>query len=667
MTSAAPSIHHSDTSTTRLTGVWVWIARGVWLLLLLPLLIGQVMNFGLYYEKLTHLEPVGLFQEGWTQETLRAAVTAAGISPFAIAALVVAQTSVSMIIFCGVGLLIYWRRSDEWIGLLTSFILVGLGLATGPDISNVPEILAWPIQLVGTLVWPTLFILPAIFPDGRFVPGWMRYFPLAIYGLFAVILLFFQGSQQTPPAPILVLVFSMAALSIGSGVYRYLRRSGPLEKQQTKWFLFGMVVWLSTSLINVAMLAIFQFSGPALVIFELVNQLLSISFALIPFGLAFGLLRYRLWDIDFVINRSLVLGVMALLFVLFAAGSLFVISQIAADMTGGPLVGVAIGAAIFGIAYNPVLNECRTFVDKYIYGIKLDYIEAVKAYGTKREAVKMGDTKSSFGAYTGMTLLGRGGMGEVYRAGHPTLKRAVAIKILPDHSSKNDEAYKRFMREAQTIAGLKHPNIITLHDVGEQDGKPFMVMEYIDGKDLSEVIKERGRLPLAEALPILSDIASALDHAHAGGIIHRDIKPSNVMIEKITGTGKDKATRAVLMDFGIAKGYAVGTRLTQSGMIGTLDYISPEQIQGAAEVDARADIYSFGVMAYETLTGELPFKHTNPGAMVMAHLMQPPPDPREIVPDLPEDAALAVMRSMSKKPGERFSTAGEFIAAMRES
>jgi serine/threonine-protein kinase len=118
------------------------------------------------------------------------------------------------------------------------------------------------------------------------------------------------------------------------------------------------------------------------------------------------------------------------------------------------------------------------------------------------------------------------------------------------------------------------------------------------------------------------------------------------------------------MDFGIAKGYAVGTRLTQSGMIGTLDYISPEQIQGAAEVDARADIYSFGVMAYETLTGELPFKHTNPGAMVMAHLMQPAPDPREIVSDLPEDAALAVMRSMSKKPGERFTTAGDMINAI---
>jgi len=199
-----------------------------------------------------------------------------------------------------------------------------------------------------------------------------------------------------------------------------------------------------------------------------------------------------------------------------------------------------------------------------------------------------------------------------------------------------------------------------------------MVMEFIDGPDLSTLLKGRGRLPLAEALPLLQDVAAALDYAHSQGVVHRDIKPSNVMVEHAdakhptTGSGKNRTTRGVLMDFGIAKSYAAGTRLTQSGMIGTLDYISPEQIQGSSEVDARADIYSFGVMAYQVLTGELPFKHNNPGAMVLAHLMQPPPDPRAIVPDLPDGVAGAIIQAMAKTPAERFATAGEFVSALAE-
>lgn len=191
-----------------------------------------------------------------------------------------------------------------------------------------------------------------------------------------------------------------------------------------------------------------------------------------------------------------------------------------------------------------------------------------------------------------------------------------------------------------------------------------MVMEYVEGPDLASLLKQRGRLPLEEALPLLQDVASALDYAHSQGVIHRDVKPSNVMVEHITGSGQHRTSRAVLMDFGIAKSYAAATRLTQSGMIGTLDYISPEQIQGASEVDGRADVYSFGVMAYQVLTGELPFKHNNPGAMVMAHLMQPAPDPRRLAPELPDDAADALMRAMAKSPEARFASAGEFIAAL---
>jgi serine/threonine protein kinase len=316
--------------------------------------------------------------------------------------------------------------------------------------------------------------------------------------------------------------------------------------------------------------------------------------------------------------------------------------------------------------FNPTRKALRRFIDKRLYGIKLDYVAARKAYDGSEKApiVQNGGTTTTFGSYSKLMLIGRGGMGEVYRAQHPTLNRSVAIKIVSALATYNPDALKRFVREAQTIARLKHPNIITLHDMGEQDGKPYMVMEYIDGKDLADILKESGKMRLAEGLPILQDIAEALDYAHDQDVIHRDIKPSNVMVEKIIATGTGKTQRAVLMDFGIAKSYAAGTNLTQSGMIGTLDYISPEQIQGAPEIDGRADIYSLGIMAYQMFTGKLPFVHNNPGAMVMAHLMQPPPNPIEVVSDLAETAAKAIMRAMAKQPMDRFSTAGNFLAAL---
>jgi serine/threonine-protein kinase len=190
-------------------------------------------------------------------------------------------------------------------------------------------------------------------------------------------------------------------------------------------------------------------------------------------------------------------------------------------------------------------------------------------------------------------------------------------------------------------------------------------MEYLTGDTLSQLLKKRTRLSLEESLPLLRDLASALDYAHAQGIVHRDIKASNVIVEPLTTLTTNRTHRAILMDFGIARFVSERTKITMTGdMLGTAEYISPEQIQGASDLDGRADQYSLGVLAYMMLTGKKPFERHNTWAMIKSHLEEPPPDPREIIPALSESAAGAIMKAMSKKPEERFKSIGEFIEAL---
>jgi serine/threonine-protein kinase len=216
------------------------------------------------------------------------------------------------------------------------------------------------------------------------------------------------------------------------------------------------------------------------------------------------------------------------------------------------------------------------------------------------------------------------------------------------------------VREAQVISTLEHPNIVRMFDSGEQNGKYYMVMEYISGKDLDHLLNANGTIPLVQALSILKQVAGALDYAHARGYVHRDIKPSNVILD-----GAANEQRAVLTDFGIAKIVDARTVMTRTGyMLGTFSYIAPEQIEESSNVDGRADIYALGVMAFQMLTGQLPFTQNNPGALLIAHMTQPPPDASLFVPDLPSTVSMAIQKAMSKKPADRFLTASEFITEL---
>jgi serine/threonine-protein kinase len=257
-------------------------------------------------------------------------------------------------------------------------------------------------------------------------------------------------------------------------------------------------------------------------------------------------------------------------------------------------------------------------------------------------------------------------MAEVYKGRHPRLDRTVAIKVLPANLAAEADFCQRFEREARAIAALRHPNIVQVFDFGDVDGTYYMVMEFIDGTDLARLMRGSGPLTLAQTRAVIRDVTGALDYAHALGLVHRDVKPSNVMLQPIAGRADEPpAQRAILTDFGIAKILTSDTAATKTGMMmGTLDYMAPEQIRVSGAIDHRADIYALGAMLYQMLTGELPFKGDNPSAVILAHLQKPAPDPRTVLPDLPENVAQAVLRALAKEPDKRFAAAGDLADAL---
>jgi eukaryotic-like serine/threonine-protein kinase len=248
-------------------------------------------------------------------------------------------------------------------------------------------------------------------------------------------------------------------------------------------------------------------------------------------------------------------------------------------------------------------------------------------------------TGTKLGPYEIAGAIGAGGMGEVYRARDTRLERIVAVKILPDHLSDRAELRERFDREARTIASLNHPHICVLHDIGQQDGTDFLVMEYLEGETLAERLK-KGPLPLDQVLRYAIEISDALDKAHRKGITHRDLKPGNIMLTK-SGTK--------LLDFGLAKlrGPQVavanlsalpteGSNLTAQGTIlGTLQYMAPEQLEGK-EADARTDIFAFGVVVYEMATGKKAFEGKSQASLI-AKILETKPAPSFLAPA--DDAA----------------------------
>jgi hypothetical protein len=588
----------------------------------------------------------------------------AGIDPGVAAVADVAEGLLVFTISFLVGVLIFVRGSLAPQATLLSLCLISWGpvasglasahRAAGPpfDQSLLGILATTQYFLASSITWSAVFWLP----DGRFVPRWTA----ALTATFVVALAGLYFLVAFPRSHALVNLVGLPVMVIGvwAQSYRYRHVDDVVRRQQIKWAVVGIVtgalgflVWQCTFLVlgNRTELMPRIVMAAARLFFNICQIAIPVCFTI-------AILRYRLWRLDLLINRSIVYGTLTgLLILVFVGGGLLLQAVFGEAYATLTYAGSTVVAALL---LAPARRQLQRVVDRHLYGFRfdLDELRRVEAVGVGRPGAFTGRT---IGDYQLRGLLGRGGMGEVY-LGERHGRRA-AIKILPEDLARDAAFRARFERESETLAAFNHPNIVKVQEAGERHGLYYMVLDYIEGRELSEVLKERGRIPLDEVRPFLQGFAAALDYAHAHGLVHRDIKPANIMVRR----REDGTSEAVLLDFGVAKLMDARTMASTTGAIGTISYMAPEQILAAKNIDHRADVYALGVTVYEMLTGELPF-NGNAARVLFAHLQEPPADPRTIVPDLSPAAARSLLRALAKKPEDRFQSVGAFAAALAD-
>jgi serine/threonine protein kinase len=262
------------------------------------------------------------------------------------------------------------------------------------------------------------------------------------------------------------------------------------------------------------------------------------------------------------------------------------------------------------------------------------------------------------GDYMVEAVVGRGGMATVYRARDQRLGRAVALKILAPQLSHDHRFRERFVRESRLVASIDHPNIIPIYEADEREELLFIAMRYVDGSDMRKLVQSAGPLPVARAYRLFTQIASALDAAHANGLVHRDVKPANILVTE--------SDHVYLTDFGLTKSSSAEAGLTSHGhFMGTPRYVAPEQIRGLA-VDGRSDLYAFACVVYEALAGLPPFQRDTELALLYAHVSHDPPPLTPYRPDLPHAVNQVMSRALAKTPADRYPTCQAFVSALRD-
>ncbi len=557
------------------------------------------------------------------------------------------------------------HRGSAMVHLFAALALLGgqLSMAVTVLTSQEPS-LAW--RLVALSFYALLpcvgFVAVALFPDGRPVPRWSVFLlPVAWFFPVAQGIHMFRTREYSQ---VLFLGTMLAGLLfLGFSIHRYRRHATLRQRHQIKWLTYAAFTFVTTQMVAVVLVLpwVTRIDHPAQPLFKLLYEVLvGSSYLGGLLILLMAAVRYRLWAIDRLLNRTIVYGLLSfvlgtILFVVYLALRALLYELTDASSSVAAVMAVAIAAGLFPLLRRPIVR----WTDRRVFGIRIDY-EGMAA----RAMGKAPTTADTFATYGELELLGRGGMGAVYRATHPE-HGAVALKIMDRDLSRDPIALARFRREGEILEGVRHPNVVPFLARGDSEGLSFLAMRFLEGVDLQSILRERGRLSLAEALALLEGIADALDATHALGVIHRDVKPANILV-----VGPDDEPllerQAMLMDFGIARWAEVEGEAESEDVIGSLAYIAPEQIRTPDAIDGRADVYALGVTAYQALTGELPFRSQSKLGLLFCHMSQPPPNPRERVPDLPSPAADALLRALAKEPSERFATARELVLALAE-
>lgn len=592
-----------------------------------------------------------------------------GLSMAFLAGWLVGFDLVTALVCLAVALLIFWRRSHDLSAYIISLTIFFVGVGFSYALAQLDPLLGAVVITIGFY----FFILPLnLFPHGRHLPRWTRavsaltipYFLLTLP--LQVAALDVRSGATVPPTYGAAVLGMAAILALGliGQVVRYRRYSTPVQRQQTKFVVYGLalglgldgLMWLTTALPEAAhplfapdRSVYTDFSLSMMLLAKVLDTLASLC---VPFGFGFAILRARLWDIDVVINRSLVYGgttaLLAVLLVLAALGlnRLFGNTQPAVAMLSGVLLALAL--------FNPSRRAVQRFIDRRIYGFRFDLDQLQHAQRGLPLPQRGAFSGQRLGAYHLLEVIGSGGMAEVYRA--EANGQAYAVKVLPYADDVSPELRERFIHEAALSHRLDHPNVAKVHAYGEGAACFYIVMELLSGVTLQRYLKQTGPMPLEAALPIVQRLASALDYIHAQGLVHRDLKPSNVMVNP------QASWLVKLMDFGIAKSVAA-TSITNTGTVGTINYMAPEQIREAQTIDHRADLYALAVLTFELLTGKRPFVGS-PTYVMFAHLHQPPPPLRQVLPSASANVEQALLRGMAKDPDERFSSAEAFVRAL---
>lgn len=644
-------------------------ARWVWVVLVVVNTVFGLVNLGVYIHQ--RLQPC--FAEpclaAQIPPTLTEEYTQLGI-PFAAAALLRPAFELLWVaVYTGVGIVIFRRRSNDWMGLLSGLMLCLMGFQLTYSIETLTDT---PLTLGLSLFLTSLMALVAyttlyLFPGGRFSSRW-AIMALAVTLPYELV----RGIAINVPAlglrPGLMLfgtvILTLVALGLQFQRYRTLPQA---ERQQIKWVLFAFVFLIGGLALSAVQRAVIpEMTGAPAAIAAAVALVTQTTFYLaLPLGMAFSMLRYRLWDADLVINRTLVYaGSLVVVGALFI-GLFFVANAVLSSLVGlDPAATVVLAGLVVGAGFNSVRRWVGRWIDRNVYNFRVPLDVAQHHISSGYPPVPPPHLQAGrhigqqIGGYTLDNLLGRGAMSEVYAAHELSTGKKVAVKVLSPDVEDPALAVGRFEREAAALQRIAHPNVIRMVTSGMSEGVHYLAMEVAGRQTLWDRMQQPDPIPTAEAISLVRDIAAGLDAVHNVGVIHRDVKPSNILLRPT-----DYGVEAVLIDFGVVRVGDDASLTQRKEFIGTLHYAAPEQIMANRQTDHRADIYALGVIAYQLLTGHHPFD-VSAAAMIFAHINQPPPDPRLFKPHLPRLTAHALLRALAKKPDDRFPSAGAFAAAL---